>query len=244
MPPNSRDISDVAAETEYTVEQLNETANDIEQAVQSNLTEHYERCHLYGDRNYWLLESTSGIPGAYLAFSKYDLYEQLRDAEIEFDADMVEASATAYLRTFHRHGLTIATPGIVAKNTRGHVYYPIFVAYPDDWRRGEHNTFQRFQESVMVYDMSPAEALDYWAIERMNKEPHQWARFRGVDPEAVRKNVRQARSKREEKPFGDTHERGTIRAVPLDELPEDGPYDEEEDMYYQPDDEVAERWNE
>jgi DNA-directed RNA polymerase specialized sigma24 family protein len=37
--------------------------------------------------------------------------------------------------------------------------------------------------------------LDYWATEELGYTPAEWADSRGVSPEAVRKNARQARKK-------------------------------------------------
>lgn len=44
-------------------------------------------------------------------------------------------------------------------------------------------------------DLTPAEAVDYYACEKYSYKPDQWAAFRDVSGEAVRKNVRQAKAK-------------------------------------------------
>ena len=244
MALNEEYLTDAAANSEYTVEELSSTSADLERAIQSKLGKHFERCHLQGGRNYWLKELRSESPGAWLAFTAHELADEMREAGIEFDYDQLKLVADVHRERFQRNGVTLKVPGPVARSKKSSVHYPIYVEFPPGWYQGESLTFQRFHEMVSRYEMSPAEALDIWAVELMRQSAHDWAAKRGVQAEAVRKNIRQAREKRQDDELGATHERANIRVAPIEDIPADGPHDAEEDVFYQPTEEIADGWSE
>lgn len=227
-------LRSAAAKSEYTEEELTQVAKDLQTAIQSRFNKHFERCHLSSGRDYWLLEEADGV---WLAFTKSEIAEELTKANIEYDWEKVVRVAYSYLHEFQDRGLTIKVPGVIARQLKDPFFLPIFVSYPDSWKQSEYYTLQRFEQLVWRYEMSPAEALDYWAVERQSQSPHEWARKRGVQPEAVRKNVRQAKDKLNKKDTGASHENATLRVVSVDEIPSGEPHDADEDVFYIPTDE-------
>jgi hypothetical protein len=108
------------------------------------------------------------------------------------------------------------------------------VQKPEQWQLGEAHALQMFEAYTSRANMTASEALDYWVTQRMNKSPAEWAGYRDVGGEAVRKNRRQAKEKVNENGLGSGYEENDIQVASRDDLPEDGVYDEEEDRYFMP----------
>ncbi|NHN63837.1 hypothetical protein G9463_11080 [Haloarcula sp. JP-Z28] len=230
-------LKDMAAEAEFTYDELSQTADKLEMVIQSRLHKHFKNSRLRSGYDHWLGE---GMEGVWLAFNEAELANEFREAGYDYDAGKLRAVAFAHLKEFQDDEITLAVPGTLARSYEDSFFYPINIRYPEGWKDGEWHTFQRFQELVSRYDMSPAEALDYWVTERRNKEPFEWAGYRDVDPEAVRKNVRQAKEKLDDDQKGATHKNGDIHIVPCDEVPAGNPHDPEKDMFYVPTEAQAE----
>lgn len=222
-------LEDAAAKSEYTVSQLADTEERLEEALQSRLLEHFKRSRLHAGDDYWLFEQANGV---WLGLNEIELQQEMESADMEYDYDKLMTVAEASLEWFQDIGYTVAVPGTVARKHEKPVFYPIHVEFPEDWDNGEWHTVQRFEELVSRYNMSPAEALDYWVVERMGKEALDWGGSRDVEPEAIRKNVRQAKDKLSNDSLGATPENAEIRAVSTDEIPEDEPHDPDEDVFY------------
>jgi hypothetical protein len=241
MAIQDRFLTEVAAESEYTREELAEAEQTIEQALQEGLLKHYKSSRVRGGTDYWILTEEQGeTPGVWLALTTLDLTKALRDTGYDVERGKLAAVAIAHLDRFQDIGFTIGIPGSVARRVTDPMFYPIFVEYPEGWRDGEHHSLQRFQRLLGNFDLSSAEALDYWATTRMNQDAKDWAGVRGVDPEAVRKNVRQAHEKieaRREDESESPYEVNRLRTVDVEEVPDDDPHDPEKDMFYAPLDE-------
>lgn len=224
-------LKEAAARSEYTEEELRETAAKLEQAIQSRLHEHFRNCRLRAGENYWILEWEDTV---WLALNEFEINQEIREAGYNEDPAKLELVAQAHLEQFQSNGITIAIPGPVRRHYEDPLFYPIGVSYPEEWQDGFWHTFQRFQELVSRYDHSPAEALDYWAVEKRNESAADWAVKRGVQPEAVRKNVRQAKEKLGDSERGASPPEAKLRTVKLDKVPDGESQDEEEDMAYVP----------
>lgn len=228
-------LSKVAAETTHTISDLRETADKLEQAIQSRLPEHFQSSRLYSGLDYWVLEHQDGRDrGIWLAFNKFELHEEMRETDIEFGSKRLLAVAHAHLDQFQALDLTLAIPGPISRKYEDPFFFPIFVSYPPNWEDSEWNTYQRFEELVGRYGLTPAEALDYWVLTRTNFNPTDWAGTRDVHPEAVRKNVRQAKDKMADIDAEPRRERNQIRAVDIDDIPDDSPHDTDTDLFYIP----------
>jgi len=217
-----------AAKTEHTADDLADLAEKIEQAVQSRFLDHFESARLRGGANYWLLDGPGN--GAWLAFNSYGIVDELNRADAEYGAELLTPVCVAYLQEFQSWGATVAIPGPLTRSNKDPYFLPIYVPYPDDWDVAQSYTYFRFRELVSQYEMSPAEALDYWAVTSTNNAAREWAGIRNVEPESVRKNVRQAKEKLGDDDLGGYPEEG-IKAVDFKDVPEE-PHDE--DMLYVP----------
>jgi hypothetical protein len=231
MAVKERYLRDVASETEYTFDELSETAESLERAIQNNLHKHFRRCRLESGYDYWILEEDSSYMGLWLALNESELVSEMRGVDWCSDNARLLAVGSAHLHQFRDRGLTVEIPGGAARAYKTPFFYPIRVMYPDGWEDGRYHTHQRFEELVARYDLSPSEALDYWVAGRGNLETYDWAAKRGVQPEAVRKNIRQARDKLSDEDRGATHEKAKLTAVLHEDVDEF--YDEERDVYYQ-----------
>lgn len=221
-----------ATECSYSEAELSELAEEVNRAYRENLNSHFKAARLQSGRNYWILEDSHGV---WLAQTAYDVGKQLRDADIEYHAAMLSELLEAYLYNFQLDGLTVKIPGAVARSIDNPLFVPVYVDFPDGWDTGQFYTLQRFSELIWRYELTPAEALDYWAVKRMDTDTHRWAGRRDVGAEAIRKNIRQAEEKLSDDDLGATHPNGTIEAVLLDEVPDDGdPHDSDADRFYVP----------
>lgn len=224
-------LEEAAANNNFTVADLEGVEGKLQSAIQDRLNEHWEKCRLQGGEDYWLRENHNGV---WLALNEYELHEELREAEVEVDNNLVKVVAFAHLEGFQQMNATIAVPGGIARYHKHDFWYPIFVPFPEEWQKGEWHSLQRLQELVSRYKLSPAEALDFWAVERHNEDGVSWGGKRDVQPEAVRKNVRQAKEKLKDDDLGAAHEKERFRVVSVDEVPDDKPHDEDEDPFYIP----------
>lgn len=239
---DERFIERFAAENEVTKSDLEEYAEEIHEALQENLHEHFRRCRLESGSDYWILEHPRD--GVWLALTKYQIQEELRKTDHEIDHEKIHAVAHASLDEFQNKGWTVEVPGSVWRSRDADIFFPIYVRYPEGWMEGQYFTFQRIQEFVWRYEMSPAEAMDYWTTEYMNRKPESWAGKRNVGPEAIRKNVRQAKEKLDDPENGATHEKAQFKTVSLDDVPEDKIHDTDKDVVYVPTSEQADRMSE
>ena len=77
---------------------------------------------------------------------------------------------------------------------KDHSYLAVPIQDIEVWRQSRLVLSWWFQ--VLAEDgLTPPEILDYWMTEELGNAPKEWASQRDVHPEAVRKNVRQAREK-------------------------------------------------
>jgi len=224
-------LEEAAENNDFSLSELEEVEEKLVSAIQSRLNKHWKHSQLRSGEDYWLLEDGQGV---WLALNDYELHEELREADIECNSRLVKVVAFGHLVGFQQQNATIAVPGAIARYNKSDLWYPIYVPFPEEWQNGERHSRQRLQRLVSRYNMSPAEALDYWATTRHNEDSNSWGAKRDVQPEAVRKNVRQAKEKLNDEDLGAAHEKEKIRIVSTDEVPSDKPHDEEKDLFYIP----------
>lgn len=114
-------------------------------------------------------------------------WEELAD-HLVIDEPMLQA-----VKTIHRQHVENTLDSLdhtdIPTNTT-----PFVIDYPKNWVRARgavHGHWGYFFHQ----GLSPAEVVDYWMIEKTEFTPDNWAKIRDVQPEAVRKNVRQAKEK-------------------------------------------------
>jgi hypothetical protein len=227
-------LTEAAAHSEYTVDELKEAEEKLERVLRGELIEEFKKARLRSGPDRWLLQEAHR-QGYWLGYTEYELNEFVRESDEEIEEELIWRIAHSHLERFQEMGLTFSISGTRGRSLKDAMHYPIYVEVTDDWRRGEYNAFQRLTEHVSRYGLSPAEALDYFAVERFNMEPHEWAARRDVQPEAVRKNVRQARDKFEEVKSTHEYERRNFQLHKLKDVAETAPHDEENDRFIVPD---------
>lgn len=238
MAVRQRELKEVAAESKYSITELTEVDKVIETSMRNQLVDHFESSRLSGGYDYWLAEMPDGV---WIARNLGELAADVKKEGYDIETEKLVFAGKAHLEWFQSiTDQTIAIPGGIARSYSDPVFYPIFVEYPEMWRDGEHHIFQRFKELVSRYELTPAEALDYWAVYRRDTEAKEWANLRGVGAEAVRKNVRGAHEKLDDEELGAAYPEEVIRVVDLETVPEGEPYDDENDVFYIPTREAAE----
>jgi len=109
------------------------------------------------------------------------------------DADGDEVAAAKQWYSVRAHDL-LTSSGQSHDLPKGHSYLVVPIQDIDIWRRSRLVLSWWFQE-LAEDGLTPPEILDYWMTEELGNAPKEWASQRDVHPEAVRKNVRQAREK-------------------------------------------------
>jgi len=109
------------------------------------------------------------------------------------DADGDEVAAAKQWYSVRAHDL-LTSSGQSYDLPKGHSYLVVPIQDIDVWRRSRLVLSWWFQE-LAEDGLTPPEILDYWMTEELGNAPKEWASQRDVHPEAVRKNVRQAREK-------------------------------------------------
>ena len=104
-----------------------------------------------------------------------------------------EASAAKQWHSIRAHDL-LASSGQSHELPKDHSYLVVPIQDIEVWRRSRLVLSWWFQE-LAEDGLTPPEILDYWMTEELGNAPKEWASQRDVHPEAVRKNVRQARKK-------------------------------------------------
>jgi hypothetical protein len=224
-------FEEAAENNDIPLSDIQQEEQKLLKVIQNRLNKHYKRSRLESGEDYWILQDGNGV---WLALNGYELREELREEKVDIDDKILKIIAYGHLEDFQEWDRTIAVPGSIARYHKSDLWYPIYVPFPEPWNDGRRHALQRLQEYVSRYDLSPAETLDYWATEWHSEDAISWAGKRNVDPEAVRKNIRQAKDKLEDEEMGAAHESERIRAVPVDEVPADSPHDKDNDLFYVP----------
>ncbi len=109
------------------------------------------------------------------------------------DVDEDEAAAAKQWYSTRAHGL-LTSNGRSHELKEDHSYLVVPIQDIKVWRRSRLVLSWWFQE-LAEDGLTPPEMLDFWMTEELGNAPKEWASQRDVHPEAVRKNVRQAREK-------------------------------------------------
>lgn len=224
-------IAETAEASGYSVEEVRRAVRVIHDAVRENLHEHYKRCWLEGGLDYHLFEVDDEV---WFAMGRAEVADDLRSVDKELDLQLQAVGASAYQAQFQSNGDTISLYRNIVEQRENPMLYPIGTTKSEEWQRGEYHVMQVLQAFVNRAEMSPAEALDYWATEHRHNPPSEWAGSRRVGVEAIQKNQRQAEEKLAENGLGSGHDVNDVRVENEEDIPEDGVYDEEEERYYVP----------
>jgi hypothetical protein len=109
------------------------------------------------------------------------------------DVEEDEVTAAKEWHSIRAHDL-LTSSGRSHELEEGHSYLVVPIQDIEVWRRSRLVLSWWFQE-LAEDGLTPPEILDHWMTEELGNAPREWASQRDVHPEAVRKNVRQAREK-------------------------------------------------
>jgi len=232
-------VTEVAAESEYPIEDLERAIMDVNDALQSRFTYHYKEAKLRRGTDH--LAMRLGDSDFWFALTFRDVIGEVRRADLDIERKLLFHVADAHLADFQDSGFTLSIPLKLARRRKDPMYYPIHVDPPQEWSEVRYHTFQQLREFTSRHEMTAAEALDFWISEEANVSNNEWAAYRGVDPEAVRKNIRQAKEKYGDPNLGASLPEQRILTERLEEIPEGDRIPQDDDRMYIPHRDVLEK---
>lgn len=192
VPIKNDCIRDAAADHPVTTKQVRNVLRELQTALESKLNSLYEDAWIWGGAQTHLYDTEDGV---FFAMTSHHLMQLLDDV----DKDAFRAACVAHEYQAQLLGFTVDRPTSYADNLKSD-YQPVFVRYPDHWLDALHHARQRMMY-LLHHDLTPAEALDFWALEHGmgclsgDQARRRWHVARDVDREAVRKTRRQAKEK-------------------------------------------------
>lgn len=215
--PHSQAVGYVARHTKFTEDDVHDILTTVQEALQPKLAELYE---MDTDRQIHVTD-TSGAAVFALPAAEWR-NEYLREAGLtpeETDA------ALAYHQYLARElwGFAVET-----RTSKIDPFRPVFIDFPEAWTNANYATGLRFQK-LLMFGLTPTEALDFWLCEVNNWDKDTVAAWRGVERPAVAKTLREATEKLEdfEDARGYYEERGA-HLVPKSELDDDAKLEDDE----------------
>lgn len=111
--------------------------------------------------------------------------------------DLSDVERQAVQEAYYNHSLNLAKDGYNNLQPEAIEEFQgilLVVKRPEGWGTARLATAWQLIEFARE-GLRPAEILDYWVVENQEMPLEEWAADRGVEKEAVRKNIRQAKSK-------------------------------------------------
>lgn len=176
-------VHPAAEEQDISTDKLGDTIRRIRNYTSDNV-EHYLHLAWHIHHDEVLL---GDVDESYIIALTSHEWEELAD-QLVFDDPTLKA-----VKTVHREHtddlLDSLNPSHIPEDST-----PFVIDYPENWARAREN-IQSHWGHFFSHGFSPAEAIDYWMTQKTEFTPENWAKVRDVQPEAVRKNVRQAKDK-------------------------------------------------
>lgn len=176
-------VQEAAEEQDVSTNLLGNTLQRIRNYAADNVEGYLE--------NAWHVNSNSAMLGhvneSYIVALDIEEWEELAE-HIVIDEDMLEAVKAVHLAHSRNHLESLKDVDIPDTTT------PFVIDYPENWGRAQGIIHQHWGH-YFHHGFTPAEVIDYWMIEKTKFSSDNWAKIRNVEPEAVRKNVRQAKGK-------------------------------------------------
>lgn len=207
-------------ETEWSLDELIDTNNKLQDVFQENYNQHVVESQIGDGYDYILKRCVSDdIHGFWMGLTEDDLYNTFQQSSVvdEFNRKRLFDVAASHFSLFQSMGYTVGVPPAVDEKLPTPFHYAVRIERPNDAYSAEECVSSEFRIFLKKYDFNPAEAIDYWAIEIVGYSPKEWASDRGVGAEAVRKNVRQARSK-----MGEKSKEKSLQAIEIEKINNSG----------------------
>jgi len=210
---------EAAADHAITVDQLSHALGQIQHALEPHINTYYEEAWLQGGEQNHLLDTPEGI---FFGFTTTGLYNKKEISILDIGKDTFKAVRDAHQNQAEVWGFDIDRPTSYA-DTYVDDFYPFYIQYPDNWLDAQYHARLRMKQ-LLSYNLTPAEALDYWALEDgaasldTNSERQRWHSIRGVGREAINKTLRQARNKLNDPDNQPYHEKQDIQITEIEKI--------------------------
>lgn len=186
-PPTKR-LRDVAAKTEVTAQQLQDIIEKTQKQIE--LTEYLNKG--WNDPESGVRVVFRNPPSDYVFAISPPIWDSIVDGA-DFDEKEIKAAKEWHMARGRDLAITNKMGGTTDLE-EGELYLVIRLPLVENWQWVESDLSMWF-EQLGEQGLTPAEMLDFWAIETCGYSPREWSESRGVTPEAVRKNARQAKQK-------------------------------------------------
>lgn len=187
---------DAAAEYPVTYEQLDQALAKVQEILVDHINEFYESAWISGGEQNHLADSPEGV---FFAFTPTGFANRGEILNLDLDDDVFDAVCQAHQNEAAIWEFDVDRPTSYA-DTYVDDFQPFYIEYPENWLNALYHARIRMMY-LLQHEMTPAEALDYWALEfgkatlSSNQNQDRWRASRRVDREAVSKTRRQAREK-------------------------------------------------
>lgn len=209
-------VRTAASETEFTVGELNELLDDFQESLEGEFYDLMRFNFVPGGSEEFLIR---GLKDGYWFGMHVSELAPLFDTEVSTEERV--AIAYAHEVEFRNQGMAIEIPQSWANHRNIEDYVPVMVASTGEFERGFQASIFHLMRLVS-YDMTPAEALDYYVVEDREWDKEEWIARRGVGREAINKNLRSARDKLDQEDLSNDerliHPAENIRAISREEL--------------------------
>ena len=212
VPVSEESVRKAASDVPVTSDQISEALAEVQDVLSDEINEFYHKAWIGGGAENHLFDMDHGVFFAFVPSRLYRRYFETSD----IDWSLFLAASIAHELEARKFGFTVDRPTTFADNLKGDSdYAPFFIQYPEGWRKAKKNV--RLQlEFLLHHGMTPAEALDYWALEFSNISEGGWHAARDVDREATYKTVRQAKEKLGDESRKPYHKKQDIRTIEVE----------------------------
>ena len=213
-------VKTAASETSLNTTEVESVLNEFQGGLEDEFYSEMKNNFVPGGSEEFLVK---GLNGGYWFAIYATKFRSIIGREMSDDERL--AIAIAHETEFQNQGLAMEIPQTYVNSHDVEWLIPVMVASSDEFHRGVDASYFHLLRLVS-YDLTPAEALDYFVVEDGGWDKETWIARRGVGREAVNKNLRAAREKLDQSDLPNSekkvHPAKDIRAISKDETEEEG----------------------
>lgn len=186
-------LSEALDHTDVSPDRLESLLEELQANLYASVEKLVNQAWFFGGVDNYL-STFNTYEGVWFGFTRDDLlHTHLDDRQVTPDELLaVYIAHESFARD--RFNLIVDVPDDHGQNLRDRVYFPVYIELPEAWRRGYKFTAIELKR-LCQRELRPAEVLDYWVCVKLEADKEQWIAARGVDREAINKNIRQAKAK-------------------------------------------------
>jgi len=208
-------VQAAASETSLTADEVEDVLDDFQAGLEDKFYDMMKTEFVPGGSERFLIR---GLNNGYWFAVQANKFRSIIGREISDEEKL--AIAVAHETEFQNQGVAMEIPQTWVNNVDIEWLIPVMVASSDEFHRGRDASVFHILRLVS-YELTPAEALDYFVVEDRGWDKETWIARRGVGREAVNKNLRAARDKLDQSDLPNSeklvHPAKDIRAIPEDE---------------------------